>query len=541
MTRDSMLRKLAITNGNVITMDKKKPKAQAVLVVGDKIYKVGSDVEIKSLIDEDTEEIDLEGKTLVPGFVDCHAHPMSFGQALMAVNCRTPPIISIKEIAHKIQEAVDKKAEEQWIIGRGYDDFKLIEKRHPNRWDLDKAAPNNPVVITRMCGHVIVVNSRALELAGISNDSKDPEGGQIDRDTETNEPIGVLRGNAEDLIWNVMPSPSVEQLKKGIKQAAKQFLARGVTSVSDAGVERSEVVKAYQAAIWGDNLPLRVNLMMSVSVLEELVTLGILTGFGDDRLQIGAIKIVADGSTTARTAAVFEPYEDAPGNTGIMYISQDELNEHVLAAHREGFQIGIHAIGDRAISAALDAFEIALEKLPRADHRHRIEHCGITNPIIISRLKKLGIIPVPQPIFLYGEGESYRAGIGEDRVKWAYPLKLFIENGITTAMSSDCPATSGAELISPLLGIYVAVLRKTDADREFGPEQKISVEDALRFYTLNSAYATFKEGVKGSIEPGKLADFAVLSNDPYTVIKNDIKDINVELTIVGGKIVYKKI
>lgn len=535
-----MMRKLALINGKIITMDEKKPKAQAVLVMGDKIYKVGSNAEIKNLIDENTEEIDLERKTLVPGFIDCHAHPMSFGQALLAVNCRTPPVSSIKEMAYKIKEAAEEKIEGEWIIGRGYDDFKLAEKRHPNRWDLDEVTPNNPVVITRMCEHVIVVNSWALELAGISKDTKDPEGGQIDRDKKTNEPIGVLRGNAEELIWKFMPFPSVEQLKKGINLAAKQFLARGVTSVSDAGVERSEAVKAYQAAIWGDNLPLRVNLMMSVSVLEELATLGFLTGFGDDRLQIGAIKIVADGSTTARTAAISEPYMDAPGNTGIMYISQDELNDHVITAHRAGFQVGVHAIGDRAIMAVLDAFESALEKLPKADHRHRIEHCGITNPIIISRLKKLGVIPIPQPIFLYGEGESYRAGLGEDRVKWAYPLKSFIENGIATAMSSDCPATSGDELISPLLGIYVAVLRKTDADREIGPEQRISVEDALRLYTLNSAYATFEEGVKGSIEPGKLADFAVLSNDPCTVVKNDIKDINVEMTIVGGKIVYKK-
>ncbi|MFQ6125188.1 MAG: amidohydrolase [Candidatus Heimdallarchaeota archaeon] len=540
MTQDSQMRKLVLTHGNVITMDEKKPKAQAVLVVGDKIYKVGSDAEIKRLIDEDTEEIDLEGKTVVPGFVDCHAHPMSFGQALMAVNCRTPPVNSIKEMAHKIMEAAEEKVEGEWIIGRGYDDFKLAEKRHPNRWDLDKVAPNNPVVITRMCGHVIVVNSLALELAGISKDITDPDGGQIDRDPETNEPTGVLRGNAEDLIWKVMSPPDIEQLRIGLNLAAKQFLARGVTSVTDAGVERSEVVKAYQAAIWEDNLPLRVNLMMSISLLGELTTLGLQTGFGDDRLQIGAIKIVADGSTTGRTAAVTEPYIDAPENTGIMYISQDKLNEQVLAAHRAGFQVGVHAIGDRAISAVLDAFEIALQKVPRADHRHRIEHCGITNPTIISRLKKLGVIPVPQPIFLYGEGESYRAGLGEGRVKWAYPLKMFIENGITPAMSSDCPATSGIELISPLLGIYVAVTRKTDVNREIGPEQKISVEAALKSYTLNSAYATFTEGVKGSITPGKLADFAVLSDDPCTAKEDEIKDISVEMTIVGGKIVYKK-
>ncbi|MFX0206086.1 MAG: amidohydrolase, partial [Candidatus Hodarchaeota archaeon] len=440
----------------------------------------------------------------------------------------------------QVQEAATKKVERDWIIGRGYDDFKLTEKRHPSRWDIDEAAPKHPVVITRMCGHVIAVNSRVLELAGISKDSKDPEGGRFDRDPDSKEPNGVIRGNAQELIWKVVPPPSTEQLRKGINLAAKELLTRGVTSISEAGVDKATIVQAYQMAIRDDNLPLRVNLMMSANILEDLTKLGIITGFGDERLRIGAIKILADGSTTGRTAALSEPYVDVPETTGIMYISPAELNRQVLIAHKAGFQVGVHAIGDRAISLVLDAIDAALENSPRADHRHRIEHCGINNPTIIKRLKNLDIIPVPQPIFLYGEGESYRAGLGEDRVKWAYPLKSYIEAGITTPMSSDCPATSGAELISPLLGVYVAVTRKTDANKELGPEQRITVEEALRAYTLNSAYATFEEDLKGSIEPGKLADFAVLSDDPLLVQKDEVKDINVEMTFLGGKIVYKK-
>lgn len=548
MVQDSTIKKLALIHGNVITMDEKYPRAQAILVIQDKIAKVSSNAEITRLIDDDTEEIDLEGRTIVPGFIDCHAHPMIFGQLLMAVDCRTPPMRSIKEMMIRIQKAVVTKSTGEWVRGWGYDEFKLSETRHPTRWDLDKVSPNNPVIIGRMCGHISTVNSLALEQAAISKDSADSEGGQIDRDPETNEPTGVLRGSVRNPIWALIPPPNIEQLRQGIKLAAEHFLARGVTSISEAGVSTAlgsthhsaMMVKAYQTAIREDTIPLRVNLMLSHSVLQDLTNLGLSTGFGSDRLRIGAIKMFADGGSSSRTAALSEPFIDDPENTGILYTSPDELNAQILAAHRAGFQVGVHAVGDRAISAVLDAIEAALKQIPKKDHRHRIEHCGVTNPTIITRLKELEVIPVSQPIFLYGEGESYRVGLGDTRMEQTYPLKSFIENGILASISSDCPATSGSELISPLLGIYMAVTRNTDAGREIGPSQKIEVEDALRAYTLNSAYATFEEEMKGSIEPGKLADFTVLSNDPFTIRKTEIKDIHVEMTIVGGKIVYQK-
>lgn len=540
LNRGSFEKKLAFINGNVITMDEKNPSAQAIFVIEDKVFKVGSDTEVENLIDEDTDVIDLEGQTLIPGFVDCHAHPINFGLALMSVDCKTPSVNSIKEIVEKIQAAADEEPEGEWIIGRGYDDFKLSEKRHPNRWDLDEASPNNPVIITRFCEHISVVNSLALELAGISKDTKDPEGGQIDRDPKTSEPTGVLRWGAKELVLRLIPPPSIEQLRQAIILASEQFLAKGVTSVSEAGEINASAMKAYQTAVWGDGVPLRINLMMPISMLGSLHKLGFSTGFGDDRLRIGPIKIIADGSTSGRTAALSEPYDDAPENFGMMYLNQHELNNMIFAAHSAGFQVGVHAIGDRAISAVIDAIELALKQIPKNDHRHRIEHCGINNSTIVTRLKEMGIIPVPQPIFLYGEGESYRTGLGEDRVKWAYPLKSYIENGITVPMSSDCPCTSGDELISPLLGIFMAVTRKTDIDREIGSEQKIDVKDALRAYTLNGAYTTFEEGIKGSIEPGKLADFVVLSDNPFNTKNNEIKNINVEMTIIGGKIVYEK-
>ncbi len=531
---------MALINGKVITMDESNPRALAVFVLGDKILKVGSGAEIEVLMDDDTTVIDLEGKTLIPGFIDCHAHPMGYGQSLMAVNCATPPVASIKEMIERIGEATEGKPSGEWILGRGYDDFKLAERRHPNRWDLDDVTPRNPVMITRLCGHISAVNSLALEMAGISKNTPDPEGGRIDKDLKTGEPTGVLRGGARQALREFIPPPTFRQLRKGINLAAEKFLARGVTSVSDAGVGSPLNVRAYQAAIRDDGIPLRLNLMMSSEVLGELMSLGIETGFGDDRLRIGAIKIVFDGSSSGRTAALSEPYEDVHDSTGILYLNQEELNQRVLAAHRAGFQVGVHAIGDRAIIGVLDAFEAALKELPRGDHRLRIEHCGINSPAIVNRIKEMGVVPVPQPIFLYGEGESYRAGLGEERARWAYPMRSWMDAGITVPMSSDCPATSGEELISPLLGIYVAVTRKTDAGVELGPEQRMGVDRALKAYTLNSAYATFEEGVKGSIEPGKLADFAVLSEDPTAVPSDSIKDIAVDMTIIGGMVVYKK-
>jgi hypothetical protein len=421
----------------------------------------------------------------------------------------------------------------------GYDDFKLTEKRHPNRWDLDKAAPKNPVLINRLCGHVSVANSLALKLAGISKDTKDPEGGEIDRDPETGEPIGILRGGARAPIRKIMPPASFDELKKGIKLAAKEFIARGVTSVSDAGVDDPTVVKAYKAAI-DEGMPLRVNMMMSRDLLSDLKKLGLETSFGDDKLRIGAIKMVFDGSFSGRTAAMSKPFKDTLDNSGILYMSQKELNEGVEASHMAGFQVGVHAIGDRAILGVLDAYEEALKNHPKRDHRFRIEHCGINSNEIVARIKKLGVIPIPQPIFLFGEGESYRAGLEEEDLKWAYPVRAWLDAGINVALSSDCPATSGEELISPLLGIYVAVTRKTDAGHELGPEQSIGVEEALKAYTLGGAYATFEEDIKGSIEPGKLADLTVISKDPTSVDAERIKDLSVEMTIIGGSIVYTK-
>ena len=526
-----MAEKLALVNGNILTMDDTRPRARAVYSFHGRILRVGSDSDVKPLIDAETEVIDLKGKTVVPGFIDCHAHPLGYGYGLMRVNCRSPPVESIEEIIEKIRLAAKEKPAGAWILGTGYDDFKLAEKRHPNRWDLDKAAPENPVMITRMCGHVSVVNSHALKLAGITRDTPDPEKGQIDRQQQTGEPTGVLRGPARGPIGGLIPPPTPEDMREAVRLAAEGFVARGVTSVSDAGSGR-DTVQAVWKAVHEDGIPLRFNLMMAQSTLDHVLEVGAATGFGDDHIKMGALKMVLDGSTTGRTAAVSVPYLDTPGNSGIFYQDLQSFRETFVKAHKAGLQVGVHAIGDRAITQVLDAIEEALKASPRKAHRHRIEHCGICTPEINLRIRDLRALPVPQPIFLWGEGESYRAGLGAERVEQVYPMRSWLDLGIATPMSSDCPSTSGGELISPLLGIHVAVNRRTDADKELGPSQKITPYEGLKAYTVYSAYACFEDDNKGSITEGKLADFAVLEDDPTQIEPAGIKDIRVHMTII---------
>lgn len=530
---NARLKKLALLNGNVLTMDEKRPSAQAVLVHGDKIVDIGTDAQIESQVDDDTEVINLEGKTLIPGFIDCHAHPMWFGLTKRQVNCST--VTSIKEIVDRIREAAEKKKESEWIIGSGYDDFTLKEKRHPNRWDLDAASPKNPVFITRICGHISVVNSAALELANITKEMDNPQGGQIDKDPKTGKPTGVLRERAIDIVAKIVPPPTVDELREAINTASQDFVSMGVTSATDAGVSSADEMVAYQKAIQKDAMPLRITLMYSIDLLSKLKALGITTTFGNDRLKIGGIKIILDGSMTGRTAAVSKPYRDDPGNTGIMYYSQGELNKKVLRAHKAGFQVGIHAIGDRAIKSALDAYESALEKSPKENHRHRIEHCSICSYGVVRRLKELDILPVPQPLFLFGSGDNYKAGLGDEGVARSYPLRSFLDQGIPVSMSSD-----SLGVLNPFLGIYTAVTRKTFAGKDVGSKQRITIKEAFKAYTLHSAYADFDEHSKGSIEIGKLADFAVLSHDPYRIEPETIKDLKVELTIIGGDVVYRR-
>ena len=469
--------------------------------------------------------MNLDGKTVVPGLIDTHVHMRGFGRSLTWINLRG--VNSIREVQQLLRGQVQKTPEGKWILGRGWDQERFKEKRYPTRWDLDEAAPNNPAIFTRFCGHMCVVNSKALELSGIARDTVAPSGGQIDQNPETGEPTGILRENAKDLVWNIVPEPSEEELTEMCVLACQKAVEAGLTSVHWLAHSPAEI-HILQRLRQEGKLPLRVYLVVPVRFLDCLINAGLVTGFGDHMTKIGGIKILADGSLGARTAALKQPYDDEPSTKGMMLYSQRSLNRLVLKAHRAGFQLAIHAIGDRTVDIVLKALEKALEVSPREDHRHRVEHASVLNESLIQLMKKLGVIASVQPHFVVSDFWVEKR-LGKARARWTYAFKTLIEKGVLVAGGSDCPV----EPISPLLGVYAAV------NREISPQERITVEEALRIYTINAAYASFEEKIKGSIEAGKLADLVVLSDDLRKIKPSKIKDVRVEMTIVRGKIVFQ--
>jgi len=525
-----------LLNGKIITMDDKKPEAEAVAILGDKIVAVGTNEEIKAYIGDKTEVLDMQGKCIVPGFIDAHNHMTWYAKNLMGIDCRSPPIKSIKEILDLVKAEAEKE-DAFWIVGWGYDHNKLEERRLITRHDIDAVVKGKPVVLNHISGHFCSVNSKALELAGITDQTPDPPGGKIGKD-ENGEPDGILYEiPAIDLIRRAMPQLTSEKLKEAIIIASKKFTEKGITSSCDAGVGLVEDdIKAYVEAHKSGEFHVRMNLAITEEYHKEILKLNLQTGFGNEHIKIGPLKIWADGSLIGGTAAVREPYKNQPDNFGEMNWSEEELYAFFKKAHDEGFQIAVHAIGDRAIEIVLNLLEKIIKENPRKDHRHRIEHCGICPPDLLKRIRDLGIVVVTQPTFIYETGDGFTEKLPPERLRWTYPFRSLLEHGIVTAASSDCPVVRE----NPLLGIYSAVTRKTENGVVLSPEERISVYDALKMYTINAAYATFEEDIKGSIEPGKLADMVVLDKNILEVPEEEIKDIKVEMTIIGGEIVFKR-
>jgi hypothetical protein len=515
---------LVLKNANILTMNSKMPFAEAIAVKDEKIVAVGTYEEVEPWIGKQTRVIDLHGKMVVPGLIDAHVHMLGFGRFLRELNLRK--VGSIKEMKQLLRRLVQKTPRKKWIFGRGWDQESFRERRYPNRWDLDEVAPHNPVVFTRVCGHVCVANSMALELAGIAKDTAAPQGGQIDKIPETGEPTGILRENAMMLLWNAVPEPEQEELKEICALVCQKAVEAGLTSVHWFVNSPAEIVILQKLRREG-KLPIRVYFVVPVEFLDYLINAGIITGFGDSAVRIGSIKIFVDGSLGARTAALKQPYSDDPSTKGMSLYSQRRLNRLVLKAHKAGFQLAIHAIGDRAVDMTLKALEKALKAVPREDHRHRIEHVSVLNADLVRRMKELGVIASVQPHFVVSDFWVEQR-LGKKRARWVYAFKTLMKKGILVVGGSDCPV----EPINPLLGIYAAV------NREMLPQETITVEEALRIYTINAAYASFEEKIKGSIEAGKLADLVVLSSDLREVAPSEIKDVKVEMTIVGGKIAY---
>lgn len=527
---------LILVNGHVMTGELVQTGATAVAVRQGRIVAVGHDDEALAWRRPGVEVIDLGGRTVTPGFNDAHCHPMLVGFGLRDFDAATPPNRSIADLVAQVTARVRETPLGAWVLGRGYDQARLAEQRHPTRFDLDPVSPEHPVVITRACGHIGVANSRALALAGIDRSTPDPEGGTIDRDA-SGEPTGVVREAALALVREHVPAPTVEETMEAIVLAGRQFLKDGVTSVAEAGIGNATQMRAYERLAREGRLPVRTYLMMLIDdTLEPLARLGVQTGLGDAWLRIGPAKIFLDGSIGGRTARMSQPYEGEDHNLGLWMQEPRLMQEKLIAAHKAGFQCCAHAIGDAAIHLLLDAYEEALREAPRPNHRHRIEHSSILRPDLIERIQRLGVIPVPGTSFLHAFEKAYVQNLGMDRIRYAYAMRTFFDHGIVAPASTDAPVVS----TSAMIGIQTMVTRRSEEGDVIWPEERITLEEAIRAYTYNGAYASFEEGIKGTIAPGKLADLTVLETDLRRVEPEALGQVRVDLTVVDGEVVYDR-
>jgi hypothetical protein len=500
-------------------MDPALPHAQLVAIRDGKISAVSSNEGIVALRKRNTELIDCKGGAILPGFIDAHLHLFGFAESLITLNLEPRKgIHSISDIRKNLREHSQRVLPGAWIRGRGYNEFYLAEKRHPNRWDLDSVTTLHPVKLTHRSGRAHVLNSLALKLVGISKETVDPEDGLIDRDIQTGEPTGLLYGMG-DILAKLIPPIDDDQMERGAKLASEQLSSFGVTSIHDVSPRNNlSRWKMFERWIERGLLRSRVSMALGAEGYEEYRKHPFQTRLDGNRLRVQGVKITLDETT------------------GRLYPNQEELNEMVLNIHRSGMQAVLHAIEGKTIEAACNSVEYALKKAPRSDHRHRIEHCSVCAPSLAKHLASLGIMVVTQPSFIYHNGDRYLSTVPDSNLQHLYSIGTLMKNHVAIAGSSDCPVAPP----TPLIGIYSAISRKTERGHSILPEEGISPTEALRMYTEYAARAVFEETIKGSITPGKLADLVVLSRDPTKLPVDEIKDIEVEMTILNGEVVWDK-
>lgn len=456
------------------------------------------------------------------------------------IDFKTSKPSSIVDLLQIVQKKAESYTDGEWITGWGYDEQRFFERRHPNRYELDEVSKKNPVFLIHTCGHIAVCNSLALKIGGIDKNTVDPKQGKIDRDFE-GKPTGVLRNRAQQIIKKHLPRKDYKVFKENLRLALLKLSSWGVTTIHDAW-SGAKTIKAYQELLKNNKLPIRIGLLPPIAnefegdYLDELVSLQIGTGFGNNWLKIIGVKVAVDGMIRSETASLFEDYNNQFENKGLITIDRDLLNNKIIKSNSNKLRACIHAEGDRGISIALDAIEKALNKTPIEDHRHRIEHFGLCNIEQIEKMKSLGVIPSVSINFVYDIGEGYEESLGEDRCNYVYPMKSLIDKGIYACCNSDWPVSEG----NPLIGIYSAVTRKKWTGKTLGYNQKISLLEAVKAFTYNGAYAAFEEKEKGTLEVNKLADMIVLSENIFKIPIEKILNTQVDITIVGGKAVYKR-
>ena len=527
--------KIAFINGKIYTVNEKLPFAEAVITQGEKIVFVGSQRDAEELIEKNTKKIDLKGRLMLPGFIDNHTHFAHGGFYLLGIDLR--PAKSTQEFKQLIKEYVNQH-EGKWVTG-GYWDHEQWEINNlPTKEMIDDFSPNTPIFISRLDGHMALANSYALKLAGITKDTPSPEGGLIVKDKKTGEPTGILKDLAMDLIDSIIPEPSLEEYKQATLRALQEARENGITSIQD--ITHKNDLTTYQNLEKEGLLSCRIYTRLPLSEYKDLVNSGIQVGSGSDKLKIGSLKEFADGSLGSSTALFFEPYDQDPSTCGLAMdvVTDGRLKEWSFDADKNKLQISIHAIGDNANYLMLNMFEEIIDVNPKWDRRFRIEHAQHVRFEDILRFAKLGIIASVQPYHCIDDGVWAEKRIG-DRIKYTHPYKSFLDANVKTCFGSDWPVAP----LNAIYGIYAATTRRTLDDNNpngWIPEQKISVEDAIRCYTINNAYAAFEENIKGSIEVGKLADLVVLSDDIFSINPVKIKDVKVDMTVFDGKIIYMR-
>lgn len=516
-----------LKNGTFITLEKDQPQATALAIRSERIAWIGDEKEAQKLVGKGTKVIDLRGAFAYPGLIDSHAHIVSLGASRLEIDLNETR--DKDSIVRLVKERVDQARPGEWIEGRGWDQNNWPVKQFPTAAHLDAVSPNNPVVLERTDGHAIWVNSKAMQIAGLTAATKDPEGGKIIRDAN-NKPTGVLVDNAGDVVYEKIPEPSMEQIIKQTKIALNESAAKGVTMIHDAGSDKNEI-EAFKTLAAKNELPVRLHVMVAMpgNYGEGFVKTG--PQHYGPYLDVRSIKLVIDGAMGSRGAAFLEPYSDDPGNTGLLMWQEPELMRVLKAAKAKGIQVCIHAIGDRANRMVLDAYE----KTGVRGLRWRIEHVQVLSPPDVPRFAQLDVIASMQPIHATSDGPWATDRVGPERIKGAYAWRSLLNYKTVIASGSDAPV----EDVNPLWGIYAAITRQDHEGKPEGgwhPEQNMTREEALKSYTLDAAFAAFRENELGSLKAGKLADLIVLPKNILTCDPKDLISMQVLYTIVGGQI-----
>ncbi len=536
---------LIIKNGKILTVDATNRIVEAAAIQAGRFAAVGTEAEIMALAGPDTEVLDMAGQTVIPGIYDSHNHVHPAGVLLDGVMLFGAE--SIAELKERLAAKVKETPEGEWIQGGGWIESQFREYQMPTRWDLDEVAPDHPVILDRLFART-VVNSKALALAGIDRNTPDPERGIIDRDMKTGEPTGVLRNGAWTLIEAVMPQRSHEdrigRIEYYLDLAMQEYLKYGITSIVDPGID-VDTMRAYRKMHKEGRLPIRINMMPECYGMQGYSTdevdgilkyIGIDSGFGDLWLSMGALKLAIDGGVGSKTAMMYDAWIDGTHSRGNPRFKADVMKDLFIRAHRMGWSIGVHTCGDEAQDIAVNAFVEAQEKYPRDDVRHNIVHGYLPTPEALQKMKDYNIGVSLQPGFMFVEGDIYFDVLDQKRIEHFKPLRSYLDHNIVVAANSDMTSAH----YNPFIGMYAAVARKTSQGRSLGDQEKISREEMLRLFTVNGAWLAFRESQVGSIEPGKVADLAVLSHDIYTCPEESIKDIQVNMTMVDGKVVFKR-